>query len=467
MKLPSDIPPTNFLPNGPDKQILSSAEIYHQSEPINISKTEEVIIENRITKDKELALMKIVYDNLFNKYEEVVQDTYNLNIVSDLLLNANCHIVSVVKECMMNDNRIEYFKAFYVNDESLKFLSNSKKSNILPNYAIIDESKYILNNIKKKMKRKSSQTQKNQTKISTIFTRGFIDKLAKRTVVLPVQTITKLNMVDLIDKFIDRDSLSLINNTNCTNVKVPFAISVPVAEYKRPLKISKEKEKKTCKINTVPVSNPLLPRKGDERISPISHSRVKPRHISQENIKEQKDKIKKENIPHNDGRMTALGSYPLKRNDISKKMLMEEKQAKVVPVMHKDSDIKNRGRTRIFIGSELANKTNRVSPGGGSSRFESSRTYTKSKGGNITKVNSRGKINPFRTQYERNHNAATFIKKLPSNTKTSIKKIVTPRSDKESMLTISKTIKASIVIRPVSALNANYKSKRELKSNNK
>jgi len=415
-----------------------------------------------------LNLGAIIEFNLYNKYEKEIQNTYNINIANDLVLNSNSHIVATFKDYLVYDDLIENIKEFYTYSEACQkfneFVTSTKEKAVIPNYAVIEENKFIFKNLKKKAKKKLVVAQPNNNRNgSIIFTKGLMDELVKRTTNIPVRNLNKLTMVDLIDKFIDRDTLSLINNTNCTNVKVPFPISIPITKLKPP-----GPKSKPSKI--VPLPNPL--RKGVGRLSPISRSKAKVRHVSQECIKDYA-KMKGENHNRNNGRMTAIGHYPVKENKVSKKILGEAKQAKVasVKLIKVKDELKSTktGKmkiTKVCIASSIAlNSIKKMSKATKEFQKKGSESIKGRTKENITiKINAQKNIKPLQAQHENRSNTATSKLPLRNSNKKPSKKahlVITPKSNNPVKVTFPVSVKdkPETNIRAVSALGNNPKKK--------
>jgi len=394
-------------------------------------------------KTKQLDPNILVQMNLYNKYERIIQNTYNINIVSDLLASSSTHITTVFKDYLIYDDDTETLKESYNFEEAKEKMRNIKETLVIPNYAVIEERKYIFKNIKKKAKCKAMEEQKNENKISTILTKGLMDELVKRTTNIPVRNINKLNLAELVDNFIDRDSLSLINHTNCTNVKVPFAI--PAVEQK---KVDQQVGR------AIQVANPLLSRKDVARISPISRTKGKARHTSQGYLN--KVQLKSENVDKNDGRMTAIGYYPTKKIKVSKKLLPDTKQ----PIKIKEGELGKARVVRVNAGSALAVKTNKMSP---KNNTECTKTYSKPKE-NLEVKKPKALLNTHIQSENRPYTSTLVRKVLTTNTiNAKLKKIVTPKNKKggfpSSRVTKKLSGKVEVGQRVVSALGNNSKKK--------
>lgn len=409
----------------------------------------------------------IIEVNLYGKYERTIQNTYNTNVINDLMLNSTSRVVTAFKDYLVYDDAIENLKDYYVNPflHLSSLIAGLKGKSVIPNYAIIEESKYIFKNLKKKAKKRETKVQPSgdDKKGSIIFTKGLMDDLIKRTTNIPVRNINKLTIIDLVEKFIDRDSLSLINNTNCTNVKVPFAISIPVAKSKGP-----GPKRTQAKDKVVPLPNPL--RKGVGRISPISRSKAKARHASQEYIKDPKP----EALNKNNGRMTAIGYYPVRQGQLNKKASGEVKQSKVASaklIKAKADEVKaeaGKAKKTIRIASTIA--LNSIK----GNKIPKDTKESPKKGSECAKVRSRPKENiairlstaknarPLQTQ----HDNSAAGKKLSCSRTNNYKRppkqlplVVTPKGTNGAKVGFpgGNEKKVSVNLRAVSALGAEDK----------
>jgi hypothetical protein len=355
--------------------------------------------------------------------------------------SSSAHITAVFKDYLIYNDNTESLKECYNLEEVKEIMRNIKEILVIPNYAIIEERKYIFKNIKKKAKCKAIEVKKNENKMSTILTKGLMDELVKRTTNIPVRNINKLNLAELVDNFIDRDSLSLINHTNCTNVKVPFAI--PVGEQRK-------MEQQVGRA--IQIANPLLSRKDVARISPISRTKGKARHTSQGYLN--KPQLKNENVDKNDGRMTAIGYYPTKKIKVTKKLLPDTKQH----IKMKEGELGNGRVIRGNAGSALSVKTNKMSP---RNNNECTKTYFKQKE-NLEVRRAEQCLN-IQIQSENRSCTSTLVRKTTNTINAKLKKIVIPKN-KKGGFTSTRVVKklagkVEVVQRVVSALGKNSKKK--------
>ena len=92
---------------------------------------------------------------LFNKYSCDISNKYNILKINDILTNEKSRIVCLFKDYLLYDEFSEFFKRYYNGKESKKRIQKfsnfySKESFIYPNYAPLEEKRYVLSNIIKK-----------------------------------------------------------------------------------------------------------------------------------------------------------------------------------------------------------------------------------------------------------------------------------------------------------------------------
>jgi hypothetical protein len=114
-------------------------------------------------------------------------------IIENIMINGKCHIVSIFKNYLIEDDNSEYIHRFYKFKEipkRLKYLFNFhiQTSVIFPNYCPLIESKYLYNNVIKKQriideqqrleeKKSKSKNNKNQSNKDTLFTNSIYDEI--------------------------------------------------------------------------------------------------------------------------------------------------------------------------------------------------------------------------------------------------------------------------------------------------
>ena len=224
-----------------------------------------------------MNVQRIVYQNLFAKYEATTQNTYNVNLMNDIILNSNAHITAAFKDFLIYDDNTEFLKGFTLRAESHNRLAQlttyyDRSSKVFPNYVSIEEKKYLFKNIERKQKaidtqhkvaRSSSRGNyaKKEPHEKPMFTKRFIEEITERSSrskIGGVQPVERMNLVDLVERFIDRDSLSMINQTNCQNIEPPLSATKqkPSPEGKKEESVKKpvvinvnQKGKMLCQVN--------------------------------------------------------------------------------------------------------------------------------------------------------------------------------------------------------------------------
>lgn len=277
---------------------------------------------------KKLNCQELIYKILYKKYEETTQITYNVNIINDIIVNANTHIVALFKDYLIQDDPGEFVKSYYdLNKVSSKLTEVTQNVNrkLIPNYICLEEKKYFLKNMQRKQKvlitknktnnnnRKSNKKEYNNllAKEHKMFSKGFYEDAED----------SKLNMLELVEKYMIKDSLSQINQTNCQNIEATFCNpSKPVVieqksnatkpPPKRPLKISINS--KITRVNNYmsPTTNKVPLQKVDaiKKLTSNAH------HQSQEELKKDTKASIGSTITLNSptiqsGRMSSVGNY--------------------------------------------------------------------------------------------------------------------------------------------------------------
>jgi len=177
------------------------------------------------------SLEDVIKEQLYKKYEATTQNTYNVNVVNDIILNANTRIVAIFKEYLIYDDLTEFMKASYLKKEAnakLKQLVDfyDKSSKVFPNFIALEEKKYMFKNIERKQKaidtrhrQQQENLKKNKDKNNNLFTRKFLEEITMRCSRIVNE---KTNLIDLVDNFISKDSMSQINHSNCESIEATF-----------------------------------------------------------------------------------------------------------------------------------------------------------------------------------------------------------------------------------------------------
>eukprot|EP00826_Nyctotherus_ovalis_P013926 TRINITY_DN13832_c0_g3_i1.p1 TRINITY_DN13832_c0_g3~~TRINITY_DN13832_c0_g3_i1.p1 ORF type:complete len:437 (-),score=97.00 TRINITY_DN13832_c0_g3_i1:29-1339(-) len=254
---------------------------------------------------------KIIYENLYKNYEATTQNIYNVNVVNDIIIECDGRITTAFKDSQIYDNACEYLKDFYhVKKAEVRFLELAKKEKAkqLPNYFCIEERKYMLKNVKKKEKLVATKDQK-VNKINQVMTKGFMNELVKRASIIPPQTLVKMDLISVLDKFIDRDSLSLIENSNCTSINLTIGAS----------EAGNKGSKEEVKVKAIKIGKNAVKSKKAIQV------KGKVRHMSQELIKDSLQP--KANTVSSNGRMSAIGYY--RPREDCKSSLIKKKDSKL------------------------------------------------------------------------------------------------------------------------------------------
>jgi len=93
--------------------------------------------------------------HLFHLKYKIKEDTYNINIIDNIIFNEKSHLVAKFKEHLITDDEYEFLKRYYNEDEAKirlkKFLKYyHEHSFFFPNYSLLPESEIIYRNINSK-----------------------------------------------------------------------------------------------------------------------------------------------------------------------------------------------------------------------------------------------------------------------------------------------------------------------------
>lgn len=213
------------------------------------------------------GLRKIISDNIYKKYEEKTQKAYNVNVVNDLILNSTSHIVAVFKDYLIYDDLAETLKHNYKSKEGtckLKELTKNieKSSKVYPNYILIEPKKLLFKNIQRKQKminiKHAKEVKSNKKNEHKLFSQGFYEDLEERNSRI---LLHQMNIADLVDKFIAKDTISQINQSNCTSIEATFCNNQHQAIVKSGNKQENKAIHKTTKgqlMINIPQNTPLL-----------------------------------------------------------------------------------------------------------------------------------------------------------------------------------------------------------------
>ncbi len=146
------------------------------------------------------TLTQLLRDSLNRKYLPS-RDTYNAKVITDIVYNENTHIVVAFKDYLIYDDVSEFLKRFYARHESGPRLGKvfdyyQKYSKVFPNYAVIQENKYMFGNIEWKQRaiderykglhemKKRRPDEEDQDVENKIFTTCFLSDLNKTDSIL-------------------------------------------------------------------------------------------------------------------------------------------------------------------------------------------------------------------------------------------------------------------------------------------
>jgi len=195
------------------------------------------------------SYVKNIRPNLIKKYGGK-QLYYDTKMIGDVLWNANTHFVTTFKDYLIYDDINEFMQRLYLKWEAKNRLSRilefyTKHSKVFPNYAILKARNYMFENIMRKarvMDNKEKQAMVKKTYKATknehrkVFTAVFmkeinkVDSIFDSTIRFTEDSNTQLqsyiksrtkdhinrkakdiSFKELIDKFIQKDSRSLID----------------------------------------------------------------------------------------------------------------------------------------------------------------------------------------------------------------------------------------------------------------
>ena len=112
-----------------------------------------IITQTKVTKK---SILKKIY-KLFNKKYSKLPESYDINIIDNIIYNEKSHIVATFKDCLISDDIGEFLKRFYKKNESAIRLPKFYEyydlySKIFPNYTAFEEGKYLYLNIQRKQR---------------------------------------------------------------------------------------------------------------------------------------------------------------------------------------------------------------------------------------------------------------------------------------------------------------------------
>lgn len=222
---------------------------------------------------RKTSLKQVVDEQIYNKYELAVQGIYNMNIVNDLILSANTQLVSAFKEHLIYDDATEVLKRLYDSKTSRRKVKDltelyDKSSKIFPNFILLDEKKYMFKNIQRKQKlinqkEKRAEERKAAPPTEKIFSRKFLAEVTMRCSRI-VPAGEKGSLAELVSRFIDKDSLSLIRRSRCEAIEcslltskgpAPSSESKPLTSNKKPRVLNMQSAKNSKQPNASTKNN--------------------------------------------------------------------------------------------------------------------------------------------------------------------------------------------------------------------
>eukprot|EP01022_Parablepharisma_sp_SALTPOND_P023445 TRINITY_DN495_c0_g1_i2.p1 TRINITY_DN495_c0_g1~~TRINITY_DN495_c0_g1_i2.p1 ORF type:complete len:756 (+),score=40.76 TRINITY_DN495_c0_g1_i2:2154-4421(+) len=203
---------------------------------------------------------RIVQESLASKYMTKLE-AYNAKVINDIIYNENTHIVSVFKDYLIYDDISEFLKRYYAGFESDQRLPKiyhfyDKYSKVFPNYIALPENKLMFKNIERKQ-RVIDEQQKNEekkdrlqeeTSDNKVLDTNFINELQEKSSSKakmgdssesqqhstlmksymksisknspkkdkPKKKLEDMELQELVDKFISKESISIVNMTGKT-----------------------------------------------------------------------------------------------------------------------------------------------------------------------------------------------------------------------------------------------------------
>ena len=152
-------------------------------------------MKKKLMNDKKTILKKIelrAYCLCRYNYKKYFHSKIEDVIIENIMINGKCHIVSIFKNNLIEDDKSEYLHRYYKFKEipkRLKDLFNYhiETSVIFPNYCPLIESKYLYNNVIKKQriideqqrleeKKSKSKYNKNKKNKDILFTNSINKK---------------------------------------------------------------------------------------------------------------------------------------------------------------------------------------------------------------------------------------------------------------------------------------------------
>ena len=186
---------------------------------------------------------------LNEKYNSKLANKYNILKINEILSNSKTRLVSVFKDYLLFDDYSEFFKRYYNGKESknkIKKISNffSKGLFIYPNYASMEEGKYVLCCLIKKQMILNKQ-KRNKFYLNNELKKNFFEKKNKvfnnaiyEDIFAQQKSESFINLLFGLDNKNKENNSKIENNENDDINKIINAIELNENLY---LKKSKEK----------------------------------------------------------------------------------------------------------------------------------------------------------------------------------------------------------------------------------
>ena len=174
----------------------------------NIYKNEKFFSKNK-KKLSQKEIEKIIHTYFIDLYYHD-KYFYSIKVIDDILNNNSTHLVAEFKDYLIMGDDSEFLQKKYDLEECKKYLPTlfdyyKSCSVIFPNYVVLQESKYIFKNIRKKQKVIDNQQEQDDKK----------EKIKKGEINLDENDIF----------FTTKAFNSILNQTNTSNVKLFFGIN--------------------------------------------------------------------------------------------------------------------------------------------------------------------------------------------------------------------------------------------------
>ena len=331
-----------------------------------------IITPTKVTKK---SILKKIY-KLFNKKYSKLPESYDINIIDNIIYNEKSHIVATFKDCLISDDIGEFLKRFYKKNESAIRLPKFYEyydlySKIFPNYTAFEEGKYLYLNIQRKQRMIDLQEQmefeENQ------------NKGKKETSSLYSESKENIFNTDAID--------SILNGTNNEGIAIIF-------------NVNKNNLKQEEQIFNEELNN---------LIDEMGKFEIKKRKI-EKNHKATKNKIiKNKNFKHN----FSINNINIKKNSKSKEKNLNKNVSAPINLNYS----KNKRKTNSNSSSiNCANITYYSNIQSIISKFFKIQSYQKDNILNIyNKLNKKSKITNKSKNKNKNKKDKTLVEKLEQN----------------------------------------------------